>query len=134
MNKKKITVVGSSNEEIPSDSEAPTKKKQKIFEQKFRDEWKQSRSWLENREGSSYCILCKKALSGGIVHINRHESTKFHIKRMNATNMSNKIEKVFQSDAVESDRNVKKTELQLAMLIAIQNFRTSTKVNKKSIS
>ncbi|KAG5862242.1 hypothetical protein JTB14_018436 [Gonioctena quinquepunctata] len=30
---------GSSNEEIPSDSEAPTEKKnQKIYEQKFRDE------------------------------------------------------------------------------------------------
>ncbi|KAG5867730.1 hypothetical protein JTB14_010140 [Gonioctena quinquepunctata] len=102
------------------------KKNQKIYEQKFRDGWKQSRSWLENREGSSYCILCKKALSGGRVHINRHERTKFHIKRMNATNMSNKIEKVFQSDAVESDRNVKRAELQLAMFNAEHNLPFKT--------
>ncbi|KAG5860922.1 hypothetical protein JTB14_015096 [Gonioctena quinquepunctata] len=57
-NKSEKDYSGGSNEEIPSDSEAPTKKNQKIYEQKFRDEWKQSRK--EFQEFGDFVIHISK--------------------------------------------------------------------------
>jgi len=47
-------------EESIEEEEICPKSKKKKYVQKFKNEWKQKWTWLENMKGKSYCTLCNK--------------------------------------------------------------------------
>lgn len=60
------------------------KKKRNKFNQKFKRSWQneENKTWLTEYNNKSKCKACDKIIVGGITHITRHSSSKYHIKMM----------------------------------------------------
>lgn len=85
--------------------------------QKFRNEWIQKHSWLEEKNGKPFCKLCLKSLSNNVCNIARHHQlSDMHIKNFNAVKGQPKF-----GQTEEAFANVKKTEHDLKNCGA-QNF------------
>ncbi|XP_067214564.1 zinc finger protein 862-like isoform X3 [Linepithema humile] len=96
-----------------------TKSKKKKYTQKFKIEWKQKWTWLENIKGSSYCTLCNKTLMGGITHLERHAQSNMHKKQ------EIYLSKVSMTDLkILYSRNttVRVAELKLCMFLSEHNL------------
>nr|XP_012218120.1 PREDICTED: uncharacterized protein LOC105669639 [Linepithema humile] len=96
-----------------------TKPKKKKYTQKFKIEWKQKWTWLENIKGSSYCTLCNKTLMGGITHLERHAQSNMHKKQ------EIYLSKVSMTDLkILYSRNttVRVAELKLCMFLSEHNL------------
>lgn len=60
-------------------------KKKKSYKQKYKQEWSSNfGTWLTCTpdKKSAYCKVCSKSFQGGITHIQRHEKSKLHLKKI----------------------------------------------------
>jgi len=106
-------------EESIEKEEICPKLKKKKYVQKFKNEWKQKWTWLENMKGKSYCTLCNKTLIGGITHLERHTESIIHKKNeliQSKVPMLN-LKKIYWKKTI-----IQEAELKLCMFISEHNL------------
>lgn len=107
-----------SGSESENNENEPVTKKKKIYHQKFKDEWKTRYTWLQNKNGSSYCNICEKFIVGGLTHLQRHGKSIYHQKRVRACAKTTDVQKLLRP-AGDFKRSA---ELKMVMFVAEHNL------------
>ncbi|CAH1106766.1 unnamed protein product [Psylliodes chrysocephalus] len=101
----------------------PTARKRKIYDVKYRENWKIEFKWLTEKSQKAYCTFCNKSLSGGKKHLQRHSESEIHKK--NERKLQGTVDIPTTLAKVPSNlfnKEVKSTELKLVMFAMEHNL------------
>uniref|UniRef100_A0A1I8NJG7 Uncharacterized protein n=1 Tax=Musca domestica TaxID=7370 RepID=A0A1I8NJG7_MUSDO len=54
------------------------------LKRKFRQEWQISFDWLQNKNGTAFCVACSKALVSHLTHLKAHAKTSLYVTNYNS--------------------------------------------------
>ncbi|XP_065361974.1 zinc finger MYM-type protein 6-like [Calliphora vicina] len=109
--------------------EAGTSKQAKPYVVPFREEWAKLFPWLEKEKDGKgkKCTLCRVPIIGGVAHIKRHASRDAHVKNMNATKTTPKINNFLTIAArCPVAESARKLEIMLSAFVAEHNIPFAT--------
>lgn len=103
----------------------PPKKRNKVYKQRFRVVWYDMFKWVENKNDMAHCRICKKNISGGVIHLKRHESSFLHYSRVKAAQstplLTNFTTTPSAPPCTMSD-HIKRAEYKMIMFLAEHNL------------
>ncbi|KAI8120460.1 hypothetical protein CVS40_8308 [Lucilia cuprina] len=106
--------------ELSSESDNENSEAKNNPKRKFRAVWLDEFSWLRNKEGYGYCIVCEKKLKNHVSYFRKHASLRLHIQ--NVEQKKNQI-KINSYCNIEKEHNTSlQTELTLAMFLVYHNL------------
>lgn len=106
-----------------SEEAPPFNRKRKWYPQKFKKDWMTRFSFIEERYDSIFCKVCHVKIVGGKCHIERHEKTNSHLRKMKAARTNVKINEILvDKPKVTLNKAVKRAELKLTALVAEHNL------------
>lgn len=132
LEKKPAPAISSDRDDsVPSHRES-TRKKKKCYKQKFTESWLKDQkfnTWLIKNPRQQYepfCMLCSKAIMGGISHINRHAATTLHKKKEKSAKATPRVTEFYNKKKDEKIAvQVKAAELKMVAFIAEHNLAFS---------
>lgn len=122
------TVNKVSESEASAHATARGSKKQKIYEQKFRDEWKQQFDFIEidRKTGISRCNACDLVIKGSKFHIQRHANSTAHKEKYKLLKRTPKIENILKTDKkITLNKQVRQAEIKIVSFICKNNLPLS---------
>lgn len=98
-------------------------KKRKLYKAKFNCKWQESFSWIRSNNGVAHCKICKRNISGGIVHLKRHEKTKRHLSKVKIAQSTPQLMNFLSSESKPTiSVDTKRAELKMIMFLAEHNL------------
>lgn len=92
------------------------------LKRKFRQEWQNSFDWLQNKNGTAFCVACSKTLTSHLTHLRAHEKTSLHVTNYNNQKRNLKIQTFFNEDDQAQKKLVRYAELTLVMFCITHNL------------
>lgn len=129
----KRNIISSNDSDSSTESHGePIKKKKKSYKQRFSDSWlkdeKFSRWLIRNprQQDEPFCILCSKAITGGITHIYRHAASAMHKKKLKCAQDTPRVTMFYDKQREHKiATEVKTAELKMVAFIAEHNLALS---------
>ncbi|XP_054746788.1 zinc finger protein 862-like [Anastrepha obliqua] len=92
------------------------------YKRKFRAEWLQSFDWLQNKDGSAFCVACEKAIDNHNAHLKVHEKTATHIRNCESRKKQHTLEMFYDPEQEKQHITVRNAEFALVMFCITHNL------------